>query len=330
MRQVQGDYHPSSVRFAQLVAQRRRLVEHPITSAYDPAQKKEIRIGDAVRGGRYMGSPGTYHQDCRLHPKFPARKQASFAHLPGEAYCPEGRGESSEHREAKFAWVKFFEDQLSGCAVCTLNAPEVSLNHPCPATNLRGEVVPATPSYPGILWFCESCSQPHIYDLLRSADSAKSEWWTPGRTARIDIALLDKDERPTALIEIKRRHLSNRPFEYADKSGVPLFVLDVSLGENVQASLHDNQRQEKFLEMPDLSVSPPRRFDFVHYSIDGIILACGTDDEGRLNWRISYSDPLGGKYRAPEPSIGPFILASKSTVSCEEVNEDLICRAVVR
>ena len=305
-------------------------MEHPITSAYDPAHEKVIRIGDAVRGGRYEGTLGTHHQDCRLHPKFPARKQASFAHLPGEAYCPEGRGESSEHREAKFAWVKFFEDQLSGCAVCTMNGPEAHPNHPCPATSLRGEVVPATPSCPGTLWFCESCSQPHLYDLLRRAQSVTSEWWTPGRTARIDIALLDRDGSPTALIEIKRKHLSDKPFAYANKFDVPLFVLDVSLGENMQANLHNNRRQEKFLEMPDLSVSPPLRFDFMHYSIDGIILACGTDDEGRLNWRVSYEDPQAGNCRTPQPSIGPFILASKSTVSCGKVNEGLMSRAVLR
>ena len=330
MRQVQGDYHPSSVRFAQLVAQRRCLVEHPITSAYDPAQKKEIRIGDAVRGGRYMGSPGTYHQDCRLHPKFPARKQASFAHLPGEAYCPEGRGESSEHREAKFAWVKFFRDQLSGCFVCTMEGSKASSDHPCPTTYPRGEVFPATPTCPGILWFCESCSQPHLYDLLRCAQSVTSEWWTPGRTARIDIALLDREGSPTALIEIKRRHLSNRPFEYADKSGVPLFVLDVSLGENVQASLHDNQGRKKSFEWPDLSVSPPRHFDFRRYSLNGIYLACGTDGQGRLSWRISYDDPEEGNCPIPQPSIGPFMLASRSTVSCEKVNEDMIVANIER
>ena len=299
-------------------------MDHPITSAYDPAQKKDIRIDDAVRGGRYRGFPGTYHQDCQLHPKFPARKQASFAHLPGEAYCPEGRGESSEHREAKFAWVKFFRDQLSGCFVCTMEGSKASSDHPCPTTYPRGEVFPATPTCPGILWFCESCSQPHLYDLLRCAQSGTSEWWTPGRTARIDIALLDKDERPTALIEIKRRHLSNRPFEFADKTGVPLFVLDVSLGENVQADLHDNRHREKSFEWPDLSVSPPRHFDFLRYSLNGIYMACGTDGQGRLNWRIYYEEPEAGNYPTPQPSIGPFILASKSTVSCEKINEDVI------
>ncbi len=304
-------------------------MDHPITSAYDPAQNKDIRIVDAVRGGRYKGFPGTSHQDCWLHPKFPARKRQSFAHLPGEAYCPDGRGESSEHRQAKSTWEEFFRDQLSGCFVCTMEGSKASSDHPCPTTYPRGEVFPATPTCPGILWFCESCSQPHLYDLLRCAQSVRSEWWTPERTARIDIVLLDREERPTALIEIKRRHLSNRPFEYADKSGVPLFVLDVSLGENVQASLHDNRRRERSFEWPDLSVSPPRNFAFRHYSIDGMNLVCGTDDEGHLNWRISYEDPQASSYPTPQPSIGPFIHASKCTINCEEANENLKCRYVL-
>ena len=273
--------------------------------------------------------PGTSHQDCRLHPKFPKRKRQSFAHLPGEAYCPKGRGESSEHRKAKSAWLEFFQDQMSGCFVCTMEGSKASPDHPCPTTIPSGEFFPGTPTCPGILWFCESCSQPHLYDLLRDTRSAKSEWWTPERTARIDIALLDKDDRPTALIEIKRKHLSNKPFEYANTFDVPLFVLDVSLGENVQASLHDNQRREKSFEWPDLSVSPPRHFDFLSYSTNGIILVCGTDDEGRLNWRISYKDPQAGNYPTPQPSIGPFIHASKCTINCEEINENLKSRYVL-
>ena len=306
-------------------------MDDPITSAIDPARNnKEIRIADAVHGGRYKGSPGSNHQECLLHPRFPKRRRPSFAHLPGEAYCPNGRGESSEHRKAKSAWMEFFQDQLSGCPICIIDGSKASPDHPCPATNIRGAVLVGDPSCPGILWFCESCSQPHLYELFRGTQSVKSEWWTPGRTARIDLTLLDKDERPTALIEIKRKHLSDRPFEFAAKCDVPLFVLDVSLGENVQTTLHDNQHHDRSFEWPDLSVFPPRRFDFVSYSLNGTNLACGTDGEGHLSWRISYTDPRAGNYRTPQPSIGPFILASESTVSCEKVNEELVSRVVRR
>ena len=298
----------------------------PILSAYDSVLENVIRIDNAVRGGRYKGCPGTNHQDCLLHPKFPARKRASFAHLPGEAYCPEGRGESSEHREAKLAWVAFIEDQLSGCIFCTTDGREAYPGHPCPATSLSGEVMPAIPSCHGILWFCESCNQPHLNKLLRDAHSVKPEWWTPSRTARVDIALLDRDGSPTTLIEIKRKNLSERPFEYAKENKIPLFVLDVSRGENVQTRLHNNGYQEKLIEMPDLKAFPPRCVDILRYSLQGTDLACRTDGEGRLKWLIYYSDPHLSNFCAPQPSIGLFILASESTVTCDEVNKELMSR----
>ena len=201
-------------------------------------------------------------------------------------------------------------------------------DHPCPATYFNGKVVPASPSCYGILWFCESCNQPQIYKLFRDARTVRPEWWTPGRTARVDIALLDDIGDPKAFIEIKRRHLSERPFKYAGDHDLPLFVLDVSLGENIQTQLHNNRRQAGLFRMPDLSVFPPRRFDFLNYSIQEMNLACGTDDEGRLEWRISYADPDTGIYRLPQPSLGPFILAPRSTISCEDMNNELLSRTL--
>ncbi len=295
----------------------------PILSAYHPEEERQIRIAEAEPGERYKGTPRTYHEDCLLHPRFPERKRASFAHLPGEAYCPEGRGESSEHREAKRRWLEFLEDQLSGCIVCAMDGRDANPDHFCPPINIRGEIVPAIPSCHGILWFCASCNQPHLYKLLRDARSVKDEWWTPGRTARIDIALLDDDGEPTALIEIKRKHLSDRPFEYAAANDIPLFIVDVSLGENAQPRLHDN-RQRAFVQRPDLSVFPPRRFDFLSYNLGGIHLACGTNDDGHLEWRISYEDPDVGNYRVPHPAIGTYLLASEATVSCEKIREEAL------
>ncbi len=294
-----------------------------IRSAYDPEHEREVHIDGAARGGRYKGIPRTYHQDCLLYPRFPSRKQSSFAHIPCEAYCPEGRGESSEHRESKRAWVGFLEDQLSGCFICAMEGRDAKPDHFCPPINISGEAVPVIPSCHGVLWFCESCDQPHLYKLLRDARDVKEEWWTPGRTARIDIVLLDDDGNPVALIEIKRKHLSDRPFEYAEKHDIPLFVVDVSLGVNAQPPLHNN-RQSAFVQWPDLSVFPPRSFDFLRYDLNGISLACGTDGKGRLAWRIEYEDPDDGHYRTPHPAIGPFILASEATVSCEKVREEAL------
>ena len=296
----------------------------PIMSAYDPKREKLVRIGAAVAGERYKGIHGSYHQDCILYPVRRKYKLDSFVHLPEEAYCPDGRGESSQHREAKLSWVEYIEDQLSGCSICSFDGRSKYPNHPCPATYANGRVAPSMPSCHGILWFCESCSQPHLYKILRHASTVRSEWWTPGRTARVDIALLGDSGNPTAFIEVKRRYLSERPFKYAGEHKIPLFVLDVSLGENIQPQLHNNWQQEGLVRMPDLSVFPPRRFDFLNYSIQGMNLACGTDNEGHLEWRISYTDPDTGIYQLPQPSLGPFILASKSTVRCEDLKSELL------
>ena len=296
----------------------------PILTAYDPKCERLVRIADAVARERYKGNPGSYHQDCILYPVRREYKLDSFAHLPGEAYCPEGRGESSEHRKAKRSWIEYIEDQLSGCAICTMDGRAAYPDHSCPATYFNGKIVPTMPSCYGVLWFCESCTQPHLYKMLRNALTVRHEWWTPSRTARVDIALLDDSGNPTAFIEVKRRHLSGRRFKYAAEHNIPLFVLDVSLGENIQAQLHNNWGQGGVVRMPDLTVFPPRRFDFLNYSIQGIDLACDTDEAGRLEWRISYKDPDSGIYRLPQPSLGPFILASQSTVRCEDLNNELL------
>ena len=64
----------------------------PILTAYDPKCERLVRIADAVARERYKGNPGSYHQDCILYPVRREYKLDSFAHLPGEAYCPEGGG----------------------------------------------------------------------------------------------------------------------------------------------------------------------------------------------------------------------------------------------
>ena len=122
-----------------------------------------------------------------------------------------------------------------------------------------------------------------------------------------------------ALIEIKRKHLSDRPFKYAAANDIPLFVVDMSPDDSAQPRLHRNERME-FVRWPDLNVFPPRGFDFLSYRLDGMRLACGTDDDGRLEWRIEYEDPNAGSYRVPHPSI----LASEVTVSCEAIRKEVL------
>ena len=66
---------------------------------------------------------------------------------------------------------------------------------------------------------------------------------------------------PTALIEIKRKHLSDRPFKYAAVNDIPLFVVDMSPDDSAQPRLRRNERME-FVRWPDLSVFPTTRVRF--------------------------------------------------------------------
>ena len=142
---------------------------HPILSAFDQEREQLVRISDAVSGERYRGIPQTYHQDCLLYPvNRKGRKVDSFSHIPGEAYCPDGRGESSEHREAKRAWVEFFEDQLSGCAICSRCGRETHLAHPCPAADFHGLAVSTKTSCRGVLWFLPTMNTSASHGLFIS------------------------------------------------------------------------------------------------------------------------------------------------------------------
>ena len=93
---------------------------------------------------------------------------------------------------------------------------------------------------------------------------------------------------------------------------------------NMQTRLHDNWRLEGLIMKEDMSVFPTRRFDSLKYTLQGVNLACETDDDGDPEWRLSYADPGTRLFPAHRPSIGPFILAFKSNVSCEETNQDLL------
>ena len=170
-------------------------MNEPILSAYDFELDRRVRIADAASKERYKGLPGTCHQDCLLYPRFPERRQASFAHMPGEAYCPGGRVRLPPGGQAPLA------DSSSKTSYPDApSAPGEGRNpspgHFCPPLTFDGTPPVVIPACHGILWFCETCDQPHLYTLLRDASSVKEEWWTPGRQTRIDLALLGRGRQP--------------------------------------------------------------------------------------------------------------------------------------
>ena len=297
-------------------------MQEPILTALDPESDELVRIVNAVKGNRYKGI--NEHENCLFYPRFPAYKRPSFAHLPGKSECPDFRGESPEHRAAKKEWVKYLEDQISGCPICTRDGRDAYPNHECPPMNARGEPFDNAWSHcRGILWFCQECNQPHLLDALGKAVMVKEEWWAPRRATRTDIALLDDDGEPICLIEIKKEHLSDNALKYATENGIPLFVLNVKHGlENAQPHLHRNGITSP-TGWPDFSTLIPRNFDFARVMTPSTTFVARTDEKSILSFQILHDkDPNDTPHPIPQPSIGMrFILASVSTLTCKEYTD---------
>ena len=311
------------------------VVDTMITTAYDPKTTRIVRIGDAVSGGRYRGVPGSRCQYCTLFPKMGfQQRRAHFAHLPTNPYCdPQKRGESPEHREAKNAWAEFLEDQLSGCVICVRDGRARNPDHEHRAKYMNGDAVLARPELWGVIWACAECSQPHLYDLLRMGDSVEREWSSPGRETQVDVALLDSNDDIATIIEIRRTHISDRSRKYADKLGIPWFVLDISQWENTRpmrlfASAHP------LSGWPDLGDYPPRNFELVRHTVstgcqEDIIFRWYFDDKGQLTASIDCpSDDIDIRNPIPQPSIGRYVFASETNITCGRAQEDILSKTV--
>lgn len=299
-------------------------MHEPILTARDTNSDALVRIDNARSGHRYQGI--NEHESCLLYPRFPADRRPSFVHMPGKSECPKFTGESREHRDAKERWVKYLEDQLSGCPICVSDGRDAYPNHEHHVVNNLGEPIESG-NWPrachGVLWFCQTCSQPHVEEILGDAVSVQDEWWTPGRGARIDIALLNTDENPVCLIEVEKTHLSDNALKYAEQKDIPLFVLNVAHGiGNAQSQLHHNGLTSP-TDWPDFTNLKPRNFDFVHHSMPGVTYVARTDGEGNLTHQIRHEAELDDRLcnTIPQPSIGQFILASRSTVSCQDYKD---------
>ena len=274
-----------------------------------------------------MGKDGDIHKGCLLYSRSPGRqRRASFAHIPNKAYCP--GGESAEHRKAKEGWKSFLDEMLSMCDVCTWYGREEFPNHPCPQTNRpegrSGDDDRMRPTCWGVLWLCKGCLEPHLHEILKGALHVETEWWTPGREARIDLALLDEAGTPTAFIELQRTHLSDNPFIYAKRHDIPMFVLDISQEAKYQVGLLNTLPKQRQWSDMDYNSFPPRGFDLVGYTLadnaDGkeLTLRLTTDQAGDAHWHLE-GDADMKVNRMPAPSLGKFIWASQSTVPCKDV-----------
>ncbi len=301
---------------------------HPIRTALDD-NSLMVRIDDAVAGNRYKGATQDC-QDCDLYPVFRKRKQSSFAHVPrtGGA-AAHRRGQSASHREACASWHRFFERLLSECGACRLNGLEED-NHVCPAVSITGNPVQLGPPMFGeIVWVCDECMKVHMWDLL--ADGAARvlrERQLPGSLIRPDITVLDKDDRPLALIEFQGSHLSRQVKCVAKCRQIPLFVVDVERVPEVFQMGLQNPRRGMFRVLTDASGHPYTKqhawADQVSYRF-----AEGVGKEGNVSSEFApvpdshgnladvHFHAAGRSTALPSPSLGPYLVATWSNLKCD-------------
>ena len=275
-----------------------------------------VHIDDAARRGRYRGIG--HHERCELYPVFRSHgRRSSFAHMPDRSLCASPQGESVEHKTVRLQWVKFLEDQLSGCIVCTMEGRD-SPHLDCPvAPSGCSEVRPEAE----LIWPCGVCHELHIYDLLIGARSVVTEKWQFERSVRPDITVLDECGRPLVLIEIKKSNFSENVLETASANNVPLFRVDVLGVQSFQGGLYNPQRRwyegvdmdpesKNFLQWADSIRLPGYSSEFVSLF----------DEDGNLiKTTFSYSDTCDESLipPVPPPRMGNYLLAHWSTVDCK-------------
>ena len=300
-----------------------------ITSALD-AGGQVTRIEDASPGRFYSGAT-PHHAECELYPVFRRRGKSSFSHRPRRGSC--GGGESDVHRETCANWLRFCQTQLSDCAMCAFDGLSVREHSICPVEVWRdGRWTPAPTRrfYGLIVWTCEDCMKPHVWDLLDGAARVLSNRTIPlmGSRVRPDLTVLDSSDRPLALVEFRKSHLSSAVRELADRKGIPLFVVDITeSSDRFQLGLNNRRRFALRYLRPELSPDEEAIEEAMERSMDMLSYDVGRtggvssefsrvqDDHGNL---IDIGFRADGKTEAlPEPSVGGFLVAHRSNLSCE-------------
>ena len=300
-----------------------------ITSGLD-ASGQITRIEDAAPGQFYTGAT-PHHAECELYPVFRRRGKPSFSHRPMRGSC--GSGESDVHREACANWLRFCETQISGCAMCVFEGLAVREHPICPVETWRdGRWIPAPVSryYGLIFWTCGDCLKPHIWDLLEGAVRVVSNQIIPSASSRVrpDLTVLDSWDRPLAFVEFRKSHLSSAVQELAENEGVPLFVVDITASpDDFQLGLNHRRRGALQNLRPDLSPEDEAIEEAMERSMDMLSYDVGInggvssefsqiqDHEGNLVDILFRADGKTGAL--PEPSMGGFLVAHQSNLSCE-------------
>ena len=290
---------------------------------------KRVRIEDAERRGRYLGY--SHHAKCDLYPVFRRKgRRSSFAHLPDMRHCLPPTGESSAHREVKMRWFRFFEDQLSGCIVCTTLGRD-SQHLYCPThTDPLTQSEPSSPLHGEVVWTCAECLKPHFFDLLKNARSVECEAWQFGRSCRPDITILEERDKPVAFVEFVKSNPPGKVHDVAKGKGIPLFEIPVNDDESFTGGLYNPDRRlyDNFDWISDKDKEMMRRLDSGQLSGNHASVEPYFDNEGNLlDVTFHYSDDGSVPTTVPNPRLGPYLYAEKSTLDCTSQTEEFFSRA---
>ena len=303
----------------------------PIVTAID-SENRNVRIEDAESGMRYRGASQD-HRDCVLYARFPKYRRPSFAHMPNrEHLC--GRGESALHRATRKRWFRLFQSQLSGCRACIINGIELD-DHYCFVWLDYSEARPVAkynprPFWGKIVWTCSDCLRPHVWDLLKGADSVISDQKVPTLDSRIrpDITILDETGRSLAFIEFLKSHLSESVEELAKDLNIPLFIVDI--GNASQSGLYNPRRgmwtaiAESTQISEELAAEYRKADEFNYRMAESMAAAGGTsssfsaipDEHG--NYVDAVFHAIGKSNALPDPAIGGYLVASRvDNLPCE-------------
>ena len=184
-----------------------------------------------------------------------------------------------------------------------------------------------------IVWVCDRCLRVHMWDLLTGiAARILRERQAPGLSVRSDITIVDEDDRPIAFIEFHATHLSAESREVADREGIPLFVVDVECTlDEFQMGIQNPRRgmwqavsEALGLEASESQAESYRWADEMTYSFTESVAREGGVSGGFCavphregNLADVFFHAAGHSPALPMPSIGHYLLASWSSLTCE-------------
>ena len=140
---------------------------------------------------------------------------------------------------------------------------------------------------------------------------------------RPDITILGEQDRPLALVEFRKSHLSDQVEEVARDTGIPLFIIDIEDAVGTfQGGLHNPRRG--MWEAAGFTSEGHLWADDFNYRMNEAIAKdgnatshyCAIPDENG-NYVDAVFHAIGKARALPDPAMGNYLVACRSTLSCE-------------